>query len=585
MVQLFIRDVLKSTFVPIGEIADYFYRVEFQQRGSPHIHGLFWIKDAPQYEKHSNEVVTFVDKFITCHKPDSSSKMETLVNLQMHRHAKTCKRSGNNVHVCRFNFPLPPMPRTIILKPLEESYHDEKESKLIKENSEKFKQILDSMKYSEDISFEDFLEKLELTEESYLLAIMNTLKRSTFFLKRSPSETSEIRINNYNAHLLQAWQANMDIQYVLDPCACATYILSYITKSQRDMSRLLEKASEEAKAGNKDITNRVRHIGNKFLNAVEISAQEAVYLVLQIPLRCSSRDVQFISTSPPDERTFLIKKLEKLRELPDSSHDIESDNIIKWYQRRPKQLGKFCLADFVAWFECVKDTQYDANSSEPLLTASGDFLPETNFEENTDDDPNDTNVTDPQCELSKYKLKGGLKLVKRKKAKIIRYVRYHKDKDPEKHHREQLMLYTPWRKENIDLIKDCQNYQERFEQAVDEVISNRNHYEYHSEMLDKAMEDMNNAECDNFDNVAPNAELINQQDCSVKDKPSDLFGCFDPGKNKEYNQYDLLDDIGIFSRSNDQEELVVKCMSDDDYRRIVRSLNEKQRQFFYYMKL
>ena len=182
----------------------------------------------------------------------------------------------------------------------------------------------------------------------------------------------------------------MDIQYVLDPYSCAIYILSYITKGQRGMSRLLEKASEEAKAGNKDITNRVRHIGNKFLNAVEISAQEAVYLVLQIPLRRSSRDVQFISTSPLDERTILIKKLEKLKELPDSSHDIESDNIINRYQRRPKQLEKVCLADFVAWFECVKDTQYDTNCSQPLLTASGDFLPETNFEENTDDDPNDT---------------------------------------------------------------------------------------------------------------------------------------------------------------------------------------------------
>ena len=581
MVQLFIRDILKSTVAPIGEIADYFYRVEFQQRGSPHIHGLFWIKDAPQYEKDSNEeVVTFVDKFITCCKPNSSGEMENLVNLQMHRHAKTCKRSGNNIHVCRFNFPLPPMPRTIILKPLDESSHDEKESKLIKENSEKIKQVLDSMKYGEDITFEDFLKKLGLTEESYLLAIRNTLKRDTLFLKRSPSE---IRINNYNAHLLQAWQANMDIQYVLDPYACATYILSYITKGQRGMSRLLEKASEEAKAGNKDITNRVRHIGNKFLNAVEVSAQEAVYLVLQMPLRRSSRDVQFISTSPPDERTFLIKKLEKLKELPDSSQDIESDNIIKRYQRRPKQIEKFCLADFVAWFECVKDTENDTYSSKSSLTGSGDFLPETNFEENTDDDPNDTNITDPQCELNEYKLKGGMKLVKRKKAKIIRYVRYHKDKDPENHYREQLMLYTPWRKELIDLIKDCQTYQERFERVKDEVISNRHQYEYHSEILDKAMEDMNNAECANFDNVAPNAEHINQQDCTVKDKPSELFGCFDPGKNKQHNQYDLLDDIGIFPRSSDQEELVVKRMSDDDYRRLVRSLNEKQRQFFYHV--
>ena len=42
------------------------------------------------------------------------------------------------------------------------------------------------------------------------------------------------------------------------------YQKHYITKGQRGMSRLLEKASEEAQSSNKDITNRVRHIGNKF---------------------------------------------------------------------------------------------------------------------------------------------------------------------------------------------------------------------------------------------------------------------------------------------------------------------------------
>lgn len=134
----------------------------------------------------------------------------------------------------------------------------------------------------------------------------------------------------------------------------------------------------------------VRHTGNKFLNAVEISAQEAVYRVLQIPLKRSSRDVQFINTSPPDERTSLIKKLEKLKQLADSSHGIESDNIIKRYEQRPKQFETFCFADFVASFECVKDTQDNTNSSESSLTASSDFLPETNFKDNTDDDPNDT---------------------------------------------------------------------------------------------------------------------------------------------------------------------------------------------------
>ena len=66
MVQLFICDVLKSNVMPIGEITDNFYSVEFQQRGSPHIHGLFWVKEAPQYENSSDEeIVNFVDKYIT----------------------------------------------------------------------------------------------------------------------------------------------------------------------------------------------------------------------------------------------------------------------------------------------------------------------------------------------------------------------------------------------------------------------------------------------------------------------------------------------------------------------------------------
>lgn len=83
------------------------------------------------------------------------------------------------------------------------------------------------------------------------------MKRSTLLLKRLPSG---IRINNYNTELLKTWQANMDMQYFLDACACATYILSYITKGQRGMSRLLEKAADEARCGSTDICNKVRHI-------------------------------------------------------------------------------------------------------------------------------------------------------------------------------------------------------------------------------------------------------------------------------------------------------------------------------------
>ena len=39
-VQEFLNTVLKSSFEPIGKLLDFFYRVEFQQCGSPHIHML-----------------------------------------------------------------------------------------------------------------------------------------------------------------------------------------------------------------------------------------------------------------------------------------------------------------------------------------------------------------------------------------------------------------------------------------------------------------------------------------------------------------------------------------------------------------
>ena len=583
MVQLFIHDFMKSSLLPIGEIQDYFYRVEFQQRGSPHIHCLIWIKDAPKYDAMGNndEVTEFVDKYVTCSN-DTSEDMIELMNLQVHKHAKTCKKRGQKI--CRFNFPLPPMPRSMILQPLPKSAYDENELKIIENNSNAIKCLLENMKYGEDITFKEFLQKLNLNEHEYLDAIKFSLKRDTLLLKRSPSE---IRVNSYNTQLLKAWRANMDIQYVLDPYACAVYILSYITKGQRGMSRLLEKACEEARSGDKSIRDRVRHIGNKFLNAVEISAQEAVYLVLQMPLRRASRDFQFINTSNPDERTFLLKSMNKIQDLPDNSVDIESDNIIKRYQRRPRKLEDICLADFVAWYNCVRDnkkTEFLAAKPVNDLQSpckSDNYLPERDFDDSIDDDDAGDNDT---LDDEGYQLKGGMRLVKRKRPKIIRSVRFHREKDSENYFREQLMLYTPWRNEQKDLIKDFNTYEESFEAQKNNITETRNQYEHNSEVLDKAMEDIQECEDEDQDpNVAPNAQHMNEQDRQAEKQASEVHGCFDPGKSKQHSQYDLLDDMGIFPRSNDEEQLVVKRMEDNEFRTLVRSLNRKQREFFYHV--
>lgn len=103
--QTFLVNVMKSKMNPIGENVDLFYRVEFQQRGSPHVHILIWIKDAPEYNgTNHEEVATFIDKHVTCKIDD---EIYNLVNYQTHRHAKTCRKKGKAI--CRFNFPLPPI--------------------------------------------------------------------------------------------------------------------------------------------------------------------------------------------------------------------------------------------------------------------------------------------------------------------------------------------------------------------------------------------------------------------------------------------------------------------------------------------
>ncbi|CAB3987819.1 ATP-dependent DNA helicase PIF1 [Paramuricea clavata] len=567
MVQLFIHNFIKSSGHPIGEVVDFFYRVEFQQRGSPHIHGLFWIKNAPEYGKDSDEdIAKFVDRYVSC-KADSDDLTE-LVNLQRHKHSKTCKKRGHDV--CRFNFPLPPMPRTIVLEPLSETDVDENVADILKKALQRICSLLDSIKADETMTFVEFLQKLDLSEQQYIKAIRLSLKNSTLLLKRSPAE---IRINCYNPNLLRAWKANMDIQFVLDPYACAVYILSYITKGQRGMSKLLRKACEEAKEGNKNIVNKVRHIGNKFLNAVEISAQEAVYLVLQMPLRRSSREFQFINTSHPDERTFLLKSMDKIKELRDNSPDIESDNVIKRYQRRPKQLENVCLADFVAWYNCK------SNNKEQESTAStNDYLPENNLNDNADDDLSDVEQISNNEE---YEMKGGMTLVKRQKPRILCSVRFNKNKDPENYCREQIMLYTAWRNETTDLLKDFQTYQDRFEVVKDVIEQNKKQYENHTEALDQAIQDI---ESDEFPNVvAPNAQYRDEQDKDIGPKATELFGCFDPGKDKQHVEYDLINDIGIYPRTNDDEELVVKRLKDADFRKLVQSLNVEQKEFFYHV--
>lgn len=90
-----ITDLILSAACPVGEAVDYFYRIEFQQRGWPHIHMLIWVKDAPIINQGADaDMIHFVDKYVTCSIPSDKHPdlKEKFSSLQSHskRHSKSC---------------------------------------------------------------------------------------------------------------------------------------------------------------------------------------------------------------------------------------------------------------------------------------------------------------------------------------------------------------------------------------------------------------------------------------------------------------------------------------------------------------
>ena len=552
----FLKDVLMSELAPLGKIKDWFYRVEYQQRGSPHIHMLIWLDNAPVFGVDKDEdVVAYIDRIITCSKPESDPELQDLVNRQTHRHSHTCRKKSKNI--CRFNYPQPPMRCTQILYPLDNDTSPAV-AKSSKELWKSMKNKLNDFKEGKDITFDELLQELDVSERQYILAIQSSLKSPTIFLKRSPNE---LRINNYNRKCLRAWRANMDIQYVLDVYACAMYIVSYISKAQKGMSELLRKAVEEAKEGNTNIKQQVRDIGNKFLNSVEISAQEAVYVVLQLPMTKASRSVVFINTSPPAERVELLKPLCEIENLSDDCEEIQSGGLLKRYIERPERMSNITLADWAAWYDsCGKKSYRKTNKR-----CDVDNLLLENEEEENDDELLDDNsgVSTENKELKK-----------RTQARIIRSVWFNKEAQPEKHYRELLMLFTSWRNEETDLLKNYSTFEEHYLARRDEIGEQMQQYAICCEDLNEVGNHLQECDDDAYDTIAPATQDVERQD---QDE-----GCTDthPDLNETFDH--LSDNLGVPSTQQNSEPLILNEMLDDEYRCLVQMLNKKQREFFYH---
>lgn len=224
----------------------------------------------------------------------------------------------------------------------------------------------------------------------------------------------------------------MDIQFILDPYGCLSYIINYVNKGNRGMSKLLRQACDEESNGNISTKQKLNKIGSCFINASEISAQEAVYFILSMRLSQSSRVPVFINTSSIEKRAKMIKTTDILRKLEPNSTNIFVSGLIEHYCVRPSELEHTCLADFAANFDFSKHKKISKSKLD--FDEDGDILAK--------DSAYSENKFDKVFQLQN---KSGY-VFKRQKEKIIRFVSYnHLDKI--NYYKEKLMLYHPWRTE------------------------------------------------------------------------------------------------------------------------------------------
>ena len=445
--------MLMSGMHPIGQILNYDDRREFQHRtGLEHVHAQVHIKDAPRINENDSsndqEVVDFIDKYITCSLPDKDEhpKLHSLVNtVQKHHHTTTCrKKSGSR---CRFKAPWPPSEETCIVRGKQIDKNEYRQSKKILDKV--FDQINSSSTDLQDVTLDDLLRSCDLSRSEYFSALDKVQKKLTVIYKRAPNETN---IGPYNTVMISILQSNMNIQYVTNMYAVLAYITSYMCKPERNMSELMKKAHKEATG--KTIKDKLRAIGNVFLTKREVSTHEAIKRTLSLKMRTSNIDVEFIPTGPKEKRIRMLKNPSDLAKLDSESTNVYKRNMIDKYENRPNKLKNVCYADFSTTYTYPKRNDDDDQ--------------EQNESEDDEIEPYDACIGLPKT----ITLKNGMgKMKKRTRPCVMRYHRVSKLKDRNRYFMVLLQLYMPW--ENEDQIKgNCSTFEEKFDEVKDEIMPN-----------------------------------------------------------------------------------------------------------------
>ncbi|OXA43510.1 hypothetical protein Fcan01_21708 [Folsomia candida] len=284
-------------------LIDYSIRVEFQARGSPHAHCLFWLENAPDWN--SSEGIALLERNISC--SVSGQYSDLVLRYQKHCHKSTCFKNRNSS--CRFAFPRVASSETKILN------DDE-----IARNRGRF-----------------------------------------FALKRVEGEET---IGYYHPVLFPILRCDMDLQPVTNAMAIAYYIAKYMSKAEPlEIRQDVKAAISKIHSSNLPAAQKMFRVAMTIMRHREVGAQEAAFRNCHLFLRYSSRASVFLPTFMKDKRVRMVDREYLAQEVIPKFRT----NIIDRYMARPPFLEPICLYEFSSIWALAPASKNEGNDDEDLI--------------------------------------------------------------------------------------------------------------------------------------------------------------------------------------------------------------------------
>ena len=382
--------------------------------------------------------------------------------------------------------------------------------------------------------------------EGYLQSIN---RKTAIILKRGPKDSW---INNYNPHLLEAWDSNIDVSYILNAYSCIQYLTKYITKKESGLSEYLTTVMDNAHMDRVNECDEMRAVMQAYSKKREVSAQECVTRACGLKMKKCSRSVVFVPTD--DNPVRMSRPMSFLENTTDDCSNIWMTSLTDKYKARPETLEYelMCLADFAANCRFVTGDKSNCKDVLPLLNDLG-------FVQRRRND----------------------------KPAVIRYYHCSQEKHPEQFYGRLLRLYLPHRSELELKTEHLPTYQSFYNsgdawvpgfdrpQCVKLIVKrNRENYEKNSEEIENALEEFEESRdhvVDEWCNLAPESEVVRLQ-CDDEAQAAEA----DPEQENvpDYNcQSDAVTETRAIREPPAMDPAVLRGM--------YQNLNQKQACVFY----